>query len=332
MLPYYSFNQYLKERFGESVWRVTIEGGFDCPNRVGERGFGGCTFCTADGSSSRAQSVLDSISDQLKSGITKQKKRHRAKKFIAYLQSFTNTYAPLSVLKRIYDQAIDHPEVVMLAIGTRPDCLADEVIELINSYTERLEVWVDLGLQSIDDRILERVNRGHTVAEFFDSIERLHKIAPGIKICTHLIAGLPGEDHDLEYGKTFEGAKLLADLPIHGIKIHNLCILKGTKLAHDHAVGLINPVQEDAYIDLLCRIVPILPPDLVIHRLMGEAPAPGELIAPLWADEKDLFLIKLREKLRVEGIFQGRDHIEQEKTLKSDKSPANPKKQASLTT
>jgi uncharacterized protein len=304
-LPYNSFNYYLRQRFGETVWRVTLEGGFDCPNRDGKRAFGGCTFCTADGSSSRAQSAEDSIKEQLYKGILKQGQRHKANKFIAYLQSFTNTYAPLSVLKPIYDAATDHPQVVMLAIGTRPDCLENEVIDLIESYNDKTEVWVDLGLQTIDNNILSTINRGHSAEEFFDAVERLKSRAPRTKICAHMIAGLPGEDKDKNLALSYQTGLALSKLPIDGIKVHNLCILKGTKLALDYSKGQLQELNIDDYISLVIKIISILPPNITIHRLMGEAPTKDELIAPAWAGKKDLFLNTLRSKMKAQSIFQG---------------------------
>ncbi|MDX1920454.1 MAG: TIGR01212 family radical SAM protein [Candidatus Caenarcaniphilales bacterium] len=304
-LPYNSFNNYLKQRFQTTVWRVTIEGGFDCPNRDGKRAFGGCTFCTADGSSSRAQSEEDPIHIQLSTGIEKQRKRHKANKFISYLQSFTNTYATLHRLKQVYNAAIDHPDVVMLSIGTRPDCLEDDVIDLIESYNDKLEVWVDLGLQSIHNSTLDLINRGHSSEEFFDAVHRLKKRAPRTKICAHMIAGLPDEDNDSNLTKSFETGKALAGLPIDGIKIHNLCILKGTKLAYDYEKGLIKPLEMDTYIDLVIKILAILPPEVTVHRLMGEAPGKDELVAPAWANNKDLFLDVLRRKMLQNNVYQG---------------------------
>jgi radical SAM protein (TIGR01212 family) len=304
-LAYNSFNQYLRKRFGGTVWRVTLEGGFDCPNRDGNRAFGGCTFCTADGSSSRAQTVEDPIHQQLTQGIEKQRRRHKANKFIAYLQSFTNTYAPVHLLQSIYDQAINHPDVVMLAIGTRPDCMSNEVIDLIESYTDKVEVWVDLGLQSIHNETLETINRGHSSEEFFDCINRIKQRAPKTKICAHMIAGLPGEDNDATLSKSFETGLALSKLPIDGIKIHNLCILEQTKLAYDFAKGLITPLPMDDYIDLVIRILSILPPEITIHRLMAESATDDELLAPKWANKKDLFLKTLRDEMQRRKVYQG---------------------------
>jgi uncharacterized protein len=306
-LPYYSFNYYLKKRFNQLVWRVTLEGNFTCPNRDGSRAFGGCTFCTADGSSSQLQTPTDSLAEQLIKGIEKQAKRHKAKKFIAYLQSFTNTYAPIHYLQSIYDQAINHPDIVMLSIGTRPDCLSDEVIKLIDSYNDKVEVWLDLGLQSANNETLNLINRGHSVEEFIEAVKRVKIISPRTKICCHSMVGLPSEDlrYDPKLTKSLETVKTLISLPIDGIKIHNLCILKGTKLALDYSKGLIEPLDLQSYLDFLLKVIPIIPPEITIHRLMAEAASKDELIAPSWTLDKDFFMNELRKQLNERGLFQG---------------------------
>lgn len=300
-LPYNSFNSYLRQKYGSAVWRITLEGGFDCPNRDGLRAYGGCTFCTADGSSSRAQNPEDSIAEQLEKGIEKQKKRHKAKKFIAYLQSFTNTYGPLDYLKKIYDASINHNDIVMLSIGTRPDCLPKQTIELIESYNDKLEVWLDLGLQSVHNKTLQIINRGHSAEEFFEVINNLQKFAPRTKICAHMIAGLPNETLE----ESFETGLALSKLPIDGIKIHNLCILKNTKIAYDYEKQLLKALEINEYIDLVIKILSIMPPEITIHRLMAEAPTKDELIAPKWASDKDSFLNNLRQKMLNQNISQG---------------------------
>ncbi len=306
-LPYYSFNYYLKKRFNQLVWRVTLEGNFTCPNRDGSRAFGGCTFCTADGSSSQLQTPTDSLAEQLIKGIEKQRKRHKAKKFIAYLQSFTNTYAPIHYLQSIYDQAINHPDIIMLSIGTRPDCLSDEVIKLIDSYNDKVEVWLDLGLQSANNETLNLINRGHSVEEFIDAVKRVKIISPRTKICCHAMVGLPNEDlkHDPNLTQSLETVKTLISLPIDGIKIHNLCILKGTKLALDYSRGLIEPLSLQSYLDFLLKVIPIIPAQITIHRLMAEASFKGDLVAPNWTLDKDFFMNELRKQLSERGLFQG---------------------------
>jgi len=302
-LPYYSFNKYLKERYQTKVWRVSLEGNFDCPNRDGKRAFGGCTFCTADGSSSRAQSPTDHISKQLVNGIEKQRKRHQAQKFIAYLQSFTNTYGTLENLESTYTEAISHPDVVVLAIGTRPDCLENQVIDLINSFTNKVEVWIDLGLQSIHEQTLNLMNRAHTSEEFFMSLERIKKRAPAIKVCAHMIAGLPPEDKNLKL--SLETGLALTKAPIDGIKIHNLCILKNTRTAKEFQENLVKPLMQAEYRDLVIEILINLSSKISVHRLMAEAPQKDELLAPKWANNKNSFLSDLTKKMIKENLFQG---------------------------
>ncbi len=306
-LPYNSFNHYLKKSFNQPVWRVTLEGNFTCPNRDGTRAFGGCTFCTADGSSSQLQSPDDSLAEQLIKGIEKQRKRHKAKKFIAYLQSFTNTYAPIHYLRSIYDQAINHPDIIMLSIGTRPDCLSEEVIKLIDSYNDKVEVWLDLGLQSANNETLDLINRGHSVEEFIETVTRVKIISPRTKICVHAMVGLPNEDlkKDPHLTKSLNTIQTLISLPIDGIKIHNLCILKGTKLALDYSKGLIEPLDLQTYLDFLLKVIPLIPPEITIHRLMAEAASKDELIAPNWTLDKDFFMNELRKQLNEKGLFQG---------------------------
>ena len=302
-MTYYSFNQYLKKKYKEAVWKVTLEGGFNCPNRDGTKALGGCSFCTADGSSARTQDPKESIEKQLVSGISKQKRRHKAKKFIAYLQSFTNTYGTLEKLKATYQAATSDPGVVILAIGTRPDCLESPVIELINSFTEKVEVWIDLGLQSIHNQTLEKMNRAHTSEEFFLCLERIKREAPQIKICAHMIAGLPPEDRKLEL--SLQTGLALAKAPIDGLKIHNLCILEKTKTAQDFEQGLIRPLERSEYRNLVIEILTKLNPNISIHRLMGEAPKKEELIAPKWANDKNAFLRNLIETMEQKKLFQG---------------------------
>lgn len=305
-IPYNSFNKYLK-RFGKSVWRIPLDVNFTCPNRDGARGYGGCTFCTADGSSAQLQNKFDSIADQLANGIMHKRRRYKAEKFIAYLQSFTNTYAPdkpLSYLKNLYDEAINHEDIVMLAIGTRPDALNDEILELINSYTDKVEVWLDLGVQSIHEETLTKINRGHSAQEYIDWIYKIKDYNPDIKICSHMMAGFPWETLEDAY----QTGLALSKLPIDGIKIHNLLILEETKLAIDYKRGLITDndlINQQDYMDLVIKILSILPPSITIHRLQAEAPRNEQLIAPKWSNNKDNFLQILRDQMNNQNIYQG---------------------------
>ena len=301
---YHNLSSYLKERFGTKVQRVTLEANLDCPNRDGLKAFGGCSFCTADGSSAGAFDVNDPIPKQLQDGVRLFSKRFGASKFISYLQSFTNTYAPVEKLKKIYDEAISHPNVVVLAIGTRPDCLSDEVLDLIESYKEKVEIWLDVGLQTVHNTTLDFINRAHSSEEFFDALYRAKK--RDLIVCAHTIFGLPGETTDMYY----ETMRKLADSPIDAIKIHQLLVLEKTKIAKQYSDGLFKELELKDYINLVCDFLEILSPDVVIHRLFAEA-KPGELIAPKWAEQdggrrnKQQILRMIEAELIKRGTKQG---------------------------
>ncbi|MBI1859057.1 MAG: TIGR01212 family radical SAM protein [Candidatus Melainabacteria bacterium] len=301
---FYSLSAYLKERFGTKVQRITLEATLDCPNRDGTKAYGGCTFCTADGSSAGAFDTNDPISKQLQEGIKLFGERFGAKKFIAYLQSFTNTYAPIEKLKKIYDEAISHPDVVVLAIGTRADCLQDEILDLIETYNNKVEIWLDIGLQTVHNTTLDLINRADTVENFFDAVSRVKK--RNLIVCAHTIFGLPGETKEMFY----ETMKLLSKSPIDAIKIHQLLVLEKTKIARDFHEGKFRTLEKDEYVSLVCDFLEMLPPNVVIHRLFAEA-KPGELIAPSWAEQdngrrnKQQILQEIKAELIKRGMKQG---------------------------
>jgi uncharacterized protein len=301
---YYRLSKYLKERFGGRVHRLTLEAGFTCPNIDGSKSTGGCTFCTEDGSSSGARIATDSISKQLIDGISKQGRRFRTDKFIAYLQSFTNTYGEIDYLEQIYDQAVNHPSIKVLAIGSRPDCVPDEVLSLIEKYTSKgIEVWLDIGVQSSHDISLERINRAHSWKDFTDAVSRIKvRKNPLLRVCTHVILGLPGESPEM----MLQTAERIAVQEIDDIKIHQLCIFKGTPMEKDFLRGEIRVLEEDEYMDLLAEFIRRLPPRMLIQRLMGEGKN-NELIAPLWAGykKKDGFLIRFNKYLETKDYRQG---------------------------
>ena len=301
---YSSLYNYLKQRFGGRVQRVTLEGGFTCPNIDGSKSVGGCTFCTEDGSSSGAQDAALSIKAQLLTGIAEQGYRFKTDKFIAYFQSFTNTYADIDYLRSLYDQAVDHPQVLVLAIGTRPDCVAEDVIDLLESYTRRgIEVWVDIGVQTSHNETLERINRAHSFEDFVDAAHRLAaRKNPLLRICTHVILGLPGETTEM----MLETAEKLSMTAIHDIKIHQLCIFKGTALEIDYLNGELEVFSQEQYIPVLAEFIARLRTDIVIQRLIGEGKI-GELIAPTWADHgnKNSFLNLFHQYLDKNNIKQG---------------------------
>lgn len=297
-----TLNQYLQERFGSRVQRVTLEGGFTCPNIDGSKSVGGCSFCTDDGSSSGAQNGGLSVRQQLLDGIAKQSKRFRTDKFIAYFQSFTNTYGDVAYLRSLYDQAVNHPQVVVLAIGTRPDCVSEEVIDLFQEYTAKgFEVWVDIGVQSSHNITLDRINRAHSFEDFVDTAQRLaSRKDPLLRICTHVILGLPDETEEM----MLETARRISATPIHDIKIHQLCIFKGTRMEVDYLNDEVKVLEEEEYIKLLAKFLNSLRSDIVIQRLMGEGKH-GELIAPAWAvhGRKNKFLEKLEEESKLYQVL-----------------------------
>jgi len=301
---YNTLSQYLRERFGGKVQRVTLEAGLDCPNRDGSKAIGGCTFCTDEGSSSLAQSATDTIKAQLEQGIKDQERRFGAKKFIAYFQSFTNTYAPVEDLRVMYKQAIADPRVVVLAIGTRPDCVPEEVLDLIEEFASpQLELWIDMGVQTSHNTTLDTINRAHSWQDFVDAVTRIKsRKNPYIRICTHVILGLPSETKDM----MLETAERLSKLEIDDIKIHQLCIFKGTAMEIDYLNGDISVFEEQEYIELLSEFIARLPEHWVIQRVMGEGPV-GELIAPEWAmsGKKQGFLNRLHAHMDRYGLHQG---------------------------
>ena len=300
---YYTLKNYLDKRFGERVQRVTLEGGFTCPNRDGTKASGGCTFCTDDGSSSGAQNVIDPIKVQLEQGIKKQAQRFGCEKFIAYFQSFTNTYGEVNYLRSLYDQAVGHPQVVVLAIGTRPDCVPEEVIDLFEEYTQKgLELWIDIGVQSAHNQTLDLINRAHSYEDYVDAANRIAaRKNPLLRVCTHVILGLPGETKEMMW----QTADALAQTPVQDLKIHQLCIFKGTPMEIDYLNGDITTFEKEEYIEILAGFIGRLRDDIVIQRVMGEGKL-DELIAPAWADHglKNRFLDEFHAYLEKHGISQ----------------------------
>ncbi|MFZ5448497.1 MAG: TIGR01212 family radical SAM protein [Thermodesulfobacteriota bacterium] len=297
-LPYRDLNSYLKGRFGQRVQKITLDAGLTCPNRDGRVGVGGCLYCNARGSGTGAWSQGQSIATQMEAGIARLSRRYQAAKFIAYFQSFSNTYAPIDRLRELYDAALAFPQVVGLSIGTRPDCLEDEVLDLLAAYARRRLVWLELGLQSAHDATLQRINRGHDVACFTAAATRA--AVRGLKVVAHVILGLPGEG-PREVAAT---AAYLGRLPLHGVKIHLLYVIKDCGLASLYQQGEYVCLTEDQYINLVVDFIERLPAHLVIHRLTGD-PHPEELLAPAWCLDKSRVLQLLREEFTRRGSRQG---------------------------
>jgi hypothetical protein len=297
---YHTWSQHLKSQFGEKVFKVALDGGFSCPNRDGTVGTGGCTFCSESGSGDFAQSHLDLLPIQLKKGIElEHKKWPNSRKYLAYFQNFTNTYAPVEVLKNRYEQVLHEEGVVGLMIATRPDCLPPETIAYLAELNKSHYLWVELGLQTIHDDTGERINRGYSYDTYLKAVEALRKHS--IRVCTHLINGLPGESHD----RMMESIKqVLLDSDIQGIKLHLLHLMQNTALVQDYEAGRLQFLEKDEYVGLVCDQLELIPPEIVIHRLTGDAPR-RSLIGPLWSLHKWEVLNSIDAELRRRGSHQG---------------------------
>ena len=295
---YNTFSQYLKNKFGTKVYKVTLNANLGCPNRDGTKSFGGCIFCDDTGSFSRAHDANLCISAQLETGIKTLSERFKAEKFLAYLQSYSNTYGDIGLLKKIYDEALDNKDVIGLAIGTRPDCVDKEKIELISSYTKEKEIWLEYGLQSIHDKTLELINRSHSSQEFIDAVKLTQD--KGIKISAHVILGLPGETKN----DMMETARALADLGIDGVKLHALCVLRNSKLEKIYNDGELKILDEDEYVGLACSFMELLPENMLIHRLAGNGYKKA-LLTPLWLGQKFKTLNKIDEWFVINNSCQG---------------------------
>jgi len=294
------FNAYLRQRFGCRVQKVTIDAGFTCPNRDGTLGQGGCTFCNNAGFSPNVRTDPAVVREQLARGIAAARRRRRkVEKFIAYFQAYTNTYAPIKTLKALYDEAWRFPEVVGMAIGTRPDCVDDEIIDLVASYSSRGEVWIEYGLQSAHDSTLATVNRGHDYQAFLDALERTR--GRGIKVCVHTILGLPGETRDM----MLETHRRLADLPIDGIKIHLIHIMRDTVMEQQYTCGEMKLLSRPEFVALVCDVLELLPPHVVIQRMHADAPR-EVLVAPEWCLDKVGILNEIHEALIRRDTWQGK--------------------------
>lgn len=299
-----SISSYLKEEFGGKVIKLSIDGGFTCPNRDGSKGTGGCIFCSAAGSGDLASDIPSQI--KLLSD-----KWPNAEHYLAYFQSHTNTYAPVEQLRRQYDEALAHPNVHGLVIATRPDCLSEEILDLLAEFNEKTFLWVELGLQTIHEDTAELINRCYSLSVYDDAIEGLRK--RGIKVVTHLIFGLPGETHEQMLESVRYVCRDLAASNSHGtshtperifgIKIHMLNLVKGSrmeKLYPDYVS--FDSIEE--YVDLVIRALEIIPPEITIHRMSGDAPRPT-LISPKWSYKKRTILNSIHQQLRARKTWQG---------------------------
>jgi hypothetical protein len=298
---YSDLKSYWFNRFHCRVQKLPIDGGFACPNRDGLVAWGGCIYCDGRGSMLRQTGELPSVGEQIRRGKAFYHRNGKAEKYIAYFQTFTNTYAPAERLKALYDEALAEEDVIGLAIGTRPDCVPDETLALIRSYAERCDVWLEFGLQSIHDRTLMAINRGHDAAAFLDAVRRTGG-AP-VQICTHVIVGLPGESHE----DMMETARVIAGLPIQGIKIHALLALRGTVFGERYERGELSLMSREEYVATVCDILEILPPEMVIQRLTADGYR-EIFLGPEWARNKLAILNAIDRELEARASWQGKKY------------------------
>lgn len=298
-LRYHTYNFFLRGKFGERIHKVSIDAGFTCPNVDGTVTTGGCTFCDNRSFSPSRRLPRMPISAQIDEGISRIRRRYPARRFLAYFQPATNTYAPVERLESLYAQALAHPDVVGLVIGTRPDCVPDEVLELLQSLAARQYVSVEYGLQTMHDRSLDWMNRGHHYDAFLDAIERSR--GRGFEICAHVILGLPGESAE----DMLATARELARLGIDAVKIHNLYAVKHTRLAEQVLSGEVRLMERDAYIRAVVDFLELLPPSCIVERVSGDAP-PDYLIGPAWCLDKPGLRTALDDELGRRDTWQAK--------------------------
>ncbi len=299
---YHTWNYALRQEFGEKIFKVPIDAGFDCPNRDGTVAHGGCTFCSVSGSGD----MIIAPSDPLPSQFQQQIKQMHAKwphveKYLVYFQNFTNTHDTVDVIRERYEQAINEPGVVGINIGTRPDCLPDETIAYITELSERMHVTVELGLQTTYDETSKIINRAHTYDLYVKTVKRLRELAPKVEIVSHLINGLPGENHEMMVENV---RRCVTDNEIDGIKLHLLHLMTSTKMQRDYHEGRLRLLSMDEYVNIICDQLEIIPKNIVIHRITGDAPR-DMLIGPMWSLKKWEVLNAIDKEMERRGSYQG---------------------------
>lgn len=296
---YHTWNYHLRETFGHKVFKVALDGGFDCPNRDGKVAYGGCTFCSAAGSGDFAGNRTDHLVQQFNEIRTKMHEKWKDGKYLGYFQAFSNTYAPVEELREKFEIILQQPDVVGLSIATRPDCLPDDVVEYLAELNERTYLWVELGLQTVHESTANLINRAHDYECYKEGVAKLRK--HGIRVCSHIINGLPQETPEM----MLETAKEVAKLDIQGIKIHLLHLLKGTPMVKQYEKGLLEFLSFEQYVNLVCDQLELLPPEIVIHRITGDGP-PDLMIGPMWSLRKWEVLNAIDDELKRRDSWQGK--------------------------
>ncbi len=296
---YNDLKSYFTKTFGGRVYKITIDAGLTCPNRINNTG---CIYCNERGSGTGLLKQGYDIEAQIRHGMEGLRRKYKKiNAFIAYFQSYTNTYAPLSVLKANWDVIRNFPDIAGLSVGTRPDCIDEERLDLLNDFSDEYKIFIELGLQTINEETLKWIGRGHSLKDFADAVKLARKYP--FHIIAHVIFGFPGQDIS-EITKT---ARYLSDLGVHGVKIHLLYVATGSTLSDIYKKGDFSPVDKETYIEMVCAFLEHLSPDIVIHRLTGDAHR-GELLAPLWSMDKTTVLREIERRLIDENSFQGRNY------------------------
>ena len=298
---FYSVDQYLKEQFGEKVYRISLNGGMTCPNRDGTKGNRGCIFCSRGGSGDFAGNAAASVTDQIESGKTRLAAKTKCRKFIAYFQAYTNTYAPVAYLRSLFTEAISHPDIVLLSIATRPDCLSEEILDLLSELNQKKPVWIEFGLQTIHEKTAVFIRREFSLKCYETGVSTLQE--RGIPVITHLILGLPGETRE----DILQTIDYTAHSPVQGVKLQLLHVLKETDLADYYESSPFPLPGLEEYCDLAADCLERLPSDMVIHRITGDGPR-KLLIAPLWSTDKKRVLNTIQKRMKERGTWQGKQY------------------------
>lgn len=298
-LSYYSYNFYLRQKFGFRVQRVSVDAGLTCPNVDGKVAYGGCTFCdNRSFSPSRRRPRID-IQEQIDDGIRRLQKRYDCQHFMAYFQPGTNTYGRIDKIREMFEQAVTHPQVIAMAVGTRPDCVPDEMLELLQSFAQRTYLTVEYGMQTMHDRSLDWMNRGHHHDAMVDAMDRSRNL--GFTICAHIMLGLPGETKE----DMLATAREVGRLGVHAVKIHNLYAVHGTPLADQVMKGEVQLMSRQDYVDTLIEFLELLPPQVVVERISGEAPD-SFFLGPSWCLDKPGVLLAVKQEIERRGTWQGK--------------------------
>ncbi len=298
---YHTWNYALRQQFGEKIFKVPIDGGFDCPNRDGTVAKGGCTFCSVSGSGDMIVAPSDPLPLQFQKEIQlMHQKWPTVDQYIVYFQNFTNTPAPVDVIRHRFEQVVNEKGVVGLSIGTRPDCLPDEVVNYLAELNERFYLWVELGLQTTFEETSAAINRAHDYQTYLDGVAKLRK--HGIRVCTHLINGLPGETPAMMRENV---RRTIQDSDIQGIKLHLLHLMTNTKMMRDYNEGRLQLMSKEAYVSVICDQLEMIPPEIVIHRLTGDAPF-ETIIGPMWSLKKWEVLNAIDAEMKRRNSYQGK--------------------------